>query len=104
MPEGSTAQLMEIDSAYADVMVACPMPGREDEAAQPLGKFIQTEIGQRVLGDSIENVERLRATGMDTEQAVSIALGAAVVKDDAGEIVRAEAVEQPRVEEEAKKK
>lgn len=42
---------------------------------------------------------------MDTEQAVSIALGPAVVKDDVtGEIVRAEQPTQPGYSGESKKK
>lgn len=47
--QGIEQGVIEVDSAYADVMVACPVPGHEGEGAQPLGEFVQTELGQKVL-------------------------------------------------------
>jgi hypothetical protein len=81
---------VEVDSAYADVMVACPMPGHEADPALPLGEFMQTEVGQRVLGAAVENADRLRSMGMEPEEAIGIALGAGALKDGQGSIVRAD--------------
>lgn len=73
---------------YGDVLVTCPMPGMEDVKPERLGDFMQTEIGKRVLGPSLENVEVLRNAGMGEEQALTIALGAAAVRDDEGQLMR----------------
>ncbi|MDB5181740.1 MAG: hypothetical protein JWP13_503 [Candidatus Saccharibacteria bacterium] len=64
------------------------MPGMEDVAPERLDTFMQTEIGQRVLGPSLDNVEVLLEAGMGEEQALTIALGAAAVRDDEGRIMR----------------
>ena len=74
--------------SYGDILVSCPMPGQEHLAPERLDSFIQTEIGQRVLGQSVENIELLVQGGMKEEQAVSIALGAAVVRDESGNFMR----------------
>jgi hypothetical protein len=75
-------------SEYDDILIQCPMPGQEHLPPERLGDFMQTEIGQRVLGSSLENVGVLRSTGMGEEQALTIALGAAAVRDDEGKLMR----------------
>lgn len=74
---------------FGNVMVQCPMPGQEHQPAQRLDEFMQTEVGARVLGPSLANVEIMTNAGMETEQAVTIALGAAVVRDEEGTMMRA---------------
>lgn len=75
-------------SEFGDVLIRCPMPGREHLGAERLGDFIQTEVGQRVLGDVFENVNTLLEAGIDEEKALMIALGAAAVRDDKGKLKR----------------
>ncbi len=80
---------LEINPAYANVLISCPAPGHENEPAQELGVFAKTEIGAKVLGPSLANVKILLQTGMDEEQALAIALGPAAVVSDEGKLVRA---------------
>lgn len=78
----------ELAAKYGDVLIQCPVPGQEHLPPERLGDFIQTEVGQRVLGESLANVQVLTATGMGEEQALTIALGPAAVRDETGAILR----------------
>lgn len=80
-------------SEFADVLIRCPIPGNEHLEAERLEDFLQTEIGQRVLGASLENIKILREAGMGEEQALTIALGAAAVRDEDGKLMRRSAEE-----------
>jgi len=55
-----------------------------------LSEFMQTEVGQRVGGTALANVDLLVQTGMDREKAATIAFGGAIVTDENGQMVRAE--------------
>jgi hypothetical protein len=72
-----------------DILVRCPMPGKEGLEPERLGDFMQTEVGQRVLGQALENVAVLVESGMDEEQAATIALGPAALHDEDGRLMRA---------------
>lgn len=78
----------ELSAQYGDILVSCPMPGQEHLQAERLGDFVQTEVGQRVLGPALGNVKILLDTGMGEDQALTIALGPAIVRDDEGQIRR----------------
>lgn len=79
---------------YSDILVACPMPGQEAVQPERIGDFLQTEIGQRVLGPALANVEILLENGMSEDQALSIALGPALVRDEEGQFMRQPDAEQ----------
>lgn len=72
------------------------MPGKESLPPERLGDFLASDVGQRVLGSSMENVDTLVKAGMSEDQALSIALGAAAVREEDGTIMRRSA---PQVEE-----
>lgn len=73
---------------FGDVLIRCPMPGQEHLEAERLDDFMRTEVGQRVLGGALESVKTLLEAGMGEEQALTIALGAAAVRDDEGKLMR----------------
>lgn len=79
---------------YGDYLVQCPMPGKEGLQPERLSDFMQTEVGKRVLGQALDNVELLLEAGMDEEKAVTIALGPAAVRDESGKIMKAEPQEE----------
>lgn len=93
---------------FADILVRCPIPGKEDLPAQRFEDFMATEVGQRVGGKALENVVTLQKNGFEADMAFDIALGGAVVKDpESQEIVRARREEEPLTQslpEPAKKK
>jgi hypothetical protein len=78
-----------VNPEYADILIKCPVPEHADQLAQPLGEFMQTERGQRVLGESLENAAAMVEGGMDPNTAIRFALGSAAMKDEAGELLRA---------------
>ncbi|MGI9027393.1 MAG: hypothetical protein ACR2FM_00925 [Candidatus Saccharimonadales bacterium] len=78
----------ELDPDYANIVVTCPMPGKEDLPSQTLEQFMQTEVGQRIIGEALKNADTLQDSGIDKETAIAIALGPAAVKDDEGMLVR----------------
>ena len=84
----------ELAAKYGDVLIKCPMPEQANLAPERLGDFIQTEVGKRVLGDSLGNVQVLLDTGMGEEQALTIALGAVLVRDEEGRMLRAPSPDQ----------
>ncbi len=78
---------------YGNYLVQCPMPGMQDLPPERLGDFMQTEVGKKVLGQALENVDFLIQAGIDEERAVTIALGPAAVHDEAGKPMKAKIVE-----------
>lgn len=79
----------ELAAKYGDILVQCPMPGQEHLPPERLGVFLETEVGQKVLGGALANVGVLLETGMGEDQAITIALGPALVRDEVGDIMRA---------------
>lgn len=69
------------------------MPGHEDLPPERLGDFMQTDVGRKVLGEALGNVDILLDAGMKEEQAITIALGSAAVRDDEGKLMRSPSVE-----------
>lgn len=95
-PPAITEEAAEI----ADIMVQCPMSEHRGEGPQRIGDFIQTEVGQRVLGPVIENYGELKSMGLNAEKAADMAFAVVAVKDDDGSLVRAaqeEASRQPEI-------
>ncbi|MDB5164572.1 MAG: hypothetical protein JWL89_198 [Candidatus Saccharibacteria bacterium] len=93
---------------YADILVACPMPGQEDQAPITLGEFAETERGQKYAAGIIETSELYeKAAGLSKEAAMRKALGGAAVTNESGELMRKpqeeQAISQPQTPE-AKKK
>ena len=80
--------LKELSPDLADIAVRCPIPGHEDAGEMRLADFYATEVGQQVLGDSIDNIAKMEQAGIAREQAIGMALGAAAVKTETGEIAR----------------
>lgn len=73
---------------YGDVLVKCPVPGQEELPAERLDVFLESDLGKMVLGQSVQNIEILKSKGMSENDAVSIALGPAIVRDHEGSFVR----------------
>lgn len=78
----------EILEKFGDVMIGCPMPGQEHQKPQRLDEFAQTDRGQKYLGERFSHFVTLEEAGIGVEQAFTITLGDALVRDDAGEVVR----------------
>jgi 3-dehydroquinate synthetase len=86
-----------VDPALANIYVKCPVEGQEHQPAQLLGKFMQTEEGQKFGSVALKNVEFLVESGIDLEKAAVIAFGGAIVTDEAGQIARAPASQPEEV-------
>lgn len=80
--------MLMVHEPYSDILIRCPMPNNSHVEPQRLGDFMRTELGQSILGSSIENIEALKQAGLGEEQALTIALGAAAVRDENGTIMR----------------
>jgi hypothetical protein len=80
-----------LDPDWANAMVKCPWPGQEHQEERPLGEFMQTEVGERVLAPYLETAKLLvNNAGMDKFDALKQALPGAIVTDEEGNIKWAE--------------
>ena len=85
----------EIPDDYLDMVIECPFEAGQTAGAMALGAFLQTDRGQEYrpkIVKYVENADKMLATGAFTQdEALQAAFGEALVKDEAGAIMR-----QPR--------
>jgi hypothetical protein len=84
MPEG-------VPDEYLDMVMTCPNPKGQGEGAKPLREVLASDIGPKIMPtvvENIQNAQELTDMGVDYEKAVLMAFGGAIVRNEAGGILR----------------
>lgn len=90
----ATTEVINVDPFFADMVVVCPIPGKADGEQMRFGDFINTEQGREYGTEAIAGIEELMGDGYDREKATKLIMRGAIVRDEAGEIVRRPSEEQ----------
>ena len=89
----------ELGHDYDHIVVTCPYCPPEapnPEHSQPLGVFIETEVGRFVLEPLINKADELRSEGADFDEAVNTAFGRVAVRGEDESYVNTNADELKR--------